>query len=311
MEKNSKIFVAGHNGLVGSALVRLLEKEGYTNIVVRTRSQVDLTDQKSVEDFMFREKPEYIYLASAKVGGIKANSELPAEFITQNLQIQTNVIHASWKVGVKKLIFPSCCCVYPRLSPQPMKVKHLMTGPFEPTNEPFAAAKIAGMLMCQSYFRQYGSVFISCIGANLYGPNDDLDIATSHFLPAIIQKFHLAKVEGRPHVELWGTGTPRRELLHVDDFARALLFLMDHYDSPEFINVGAEEDFSIKELALMIQKVVGFKGEIVFDTSKPDGMPRKALDSSIIKGLGWQPRIPLLEGIKQTYEDIKISLSAR
>ena len=310
MDKFDSIYIAGHTGLVGSALVRLLTKEGYTNLVCRDSSQLDLTNQSAVEDFFKKEHPSYVFLAAAKVGGIKANSELPAEFITRNLQIQTNIIHSAWKYGVKKLIFPSCCCVYPYLSPQPMRVGYLLTGPFEPTNEAFAAAKIAGMIMCQSYFRQYGCRFISCIGANLYGPNDDLDLAGSHFLPAIIQKFHQAKIDKCPNAQLWGTGSARRELLHVDDFAQALVFLMDKYNSFEFINVGTDEDYSIKEIALMVKQVVGYEGDLIFDTSKPDGMPRKALDSAILRGLGWKPEINLVDGIAQVYEDIKNHLGS-
>lgn len=293
--------MAGHRGLVGSALVRKLRQGGYTNLLLRTREELDLTDQKAVEEFFAREKPEYVFLAAAKVGGILANSTYPADFIRVNLQIQTNVIDAAYRYGTKKLLFLGSSCIYPKYAPQPMKEEHLLTGPLEPTNEAYAVAKIAGIKMCQAYRRQYGFNAISLMPTNLYGPGDNFDLQTSHVLPALIRKFHEAKEEGRKEVVVWGTGTPRREFLHVDDLADAALFLMKHYESEEIINVGVGEDISIRELAELIARIVGFEGEIVYDTTKPDGTPRKLLDTSRLFALGWRPKIPLEEGIRQTY----------
>ncbi len=301
MDKASKIFVAGHRGLVGSAILRKLQAEGYVNLVTRTRAELDLRDQAAVNRFFAEERPEYAFLAAAKVGGILANSTYPADFIRDNLQIQTNVIDAAYRHGVKKLLFLGSSCIYPKYAPQPMKEEYLLTGPLEPTNEWYAVAKIAGIKMAQAYRRQYGFNAISLMPTNLYGPGDNFDLETSHVIPALIRKFHEAKVEGRPHVVVWGTGKPRREFLHVDDLADAALFLMKNYDSEEIINVGVGEDVSIRELAELIQDVVGFEGEIVFDTTKPDGTPRKLLDVSRLQALGWKARIPLREGLASTY----------
>ncbi len=301
MDKASKIFVAGHRGLVGSAILRKLQAEGYTNLVTRTRAELDLRDQAAVNRFFAEERPEYVFLAAAKVGGILANSTYPADFIRDNLQIQTNVIDAAYRNGVKKLLFLGSSCIYPKYAPQPMKEEYLLTGPLEPTNEWYAVAKIAGIKMAQAYRRQYGFNAISLMPTNLYGPGDNFDLETSHVIPALIRKFHEAKVEGRPHVVVWGTGKPRREFLHVDDLADAALFLMNNYDGEEIINVGVGEDVSIRELAELIQDVVGFEGEIVFDTTKPDGTPRKLLDVSRLQALGWKAKIPLREGLASTY----------
>ncbi|GGN04519.1 GDP-L-fucose synthase [Thermus composti] len=301
MDKGSKIYVAGHRGLVGSAILRKLRAEGYTNLVTRTRQELDLRDQAAVNRFFEEERPEYVFLAAAKVGGILANSTYPADFIRDNLLIQTHVIDAAYRYGVKKLLFLGSSCIYPKYAPQPLKEGYLLTGPLEPTNEPYAVAKIAGIKMCQAYRRQYGFNAISLMPTNLYGPGDNFDLTTSHVLPALIRKFHEAKEEGRKEVVVWGTGTPRREFLHVDDLADAALFLMEHYESEEIINVGVGEDISIRELAELIARIVGFEGEIVYDTTKPDGTPRKLLDTSRLFALGWRPKIPLEEGIRQTY----------
>ncbi|BDG26765.1 GDP-L-fucose synthase [Thermus thermophilus] len=301
MDKGSKIYVAGHRGLVGSAILRKLRAEGYTNLVTRTRQELDLRDQAAVNRFFEEERPEYVFLAAAKVGGILANSTYPADFIRDNLLIQTHVIDAAYRYGVKKLLFLGSSCIYPKHAPQPLKEGYLLTGPLEPTNEPYAVAKIAGIKMCQAYRRQYGFNAISLMPTNLYGPGDNFDLQTSHVLPALIRKFHEAKEGGRKEVVVWGTGTPRREFLHVDDLADAALFLMKHYESEEIINVGVGEDISIRELAELIARIVGFEGEIVYDTTKPDGTPRKLLDTSRLFALGWRPKIPLEEGIRQTY----------
>ena len=301
MEKDSRIYVAGHNGLVGSAIYRKLQQEGYANIICRTHKELDLCNQAAVEDFFKQERPEYVFLAAAKVGGIMANNTYPAEFIYINLAIEVNVIHCAYKYGVKKLLFLGSSCIYPKHSPQPIKEEYLLTGALEPTNEPYAIAKIAGIKMCQSYNRQYGTNFISTMPTNLYGPGDNFDLETSHVLPALIRKFHEAKLSGTS-VTLWGTGTPRREFLYVDDLADACLFLMDNYDGNEIINVGVGKDISIKELAELISDVVGYKGEIIYDTSKPDGMPVKRLDVSRINSLGWYAKTSLKEGIEKTYQ---------
>ena len=302
MEKDSKIYVAGHRGMVGSAIVRRLTKDGYTNLILRTRQELDLLDQQAVQQFFEQERPEYVFLAAAKVGGILANNTYRAQFIYENLQIQNNIIHSAYRYGVKKLLFLGSSCIYPKMAPQPIKEEYLLTGPLEPTNEPYAIAKIAGIKMCEAYNAQYGTNFISTMPTNLYGPHDNFDLQTSHVLPALIRKFHEAKVNHRPYVEIWGTGTPRREFLHVDDLADACVFLMQHYNDSQFVNVGVGEDISIKELALLIQDIVGYQGELRFDTSKPDGTPRKLLDVSRLHALGWKARIPLREGIRQTYQ---------
>ncbi|KDA53100.1 GDP-L-fucose synthase [Thermoanaerobaculum aquaticum] len=301
MLKDAKIYVAGHRGLVGSALVRALQARSYRNLILLTRQQLDLTDQQAVERFFSEQRPEFVFLAAAKVGGILANSTFPADFIRNNLQVQTNVIDAAYRHGVKKLLFLGSSCIYPRLAPQPIKEEYLLTGPLETTNEAYAIAKIAGIKMCQAYRRQYGFNAISLMPTNLYGPGDNFDLTSSHVLPALIRKFHDGKVQGASEVVVWGTGKPRREFLHVDDLADAALFLMEQYDSEEIINVGSGTDISIAELAEMVANVVGFKGKIVFDHSKPDGTPRKLLDVSKLYGLGWRPKIPLEAGIAATY----------
>lgn len=302
MHKEAKIYVAGHRGLVGSAILRKLRAEGYSNIVTRTHQELDLTNQQAVYQFFEVERPEYVFLAAAKVGGILANSTYPADFIRENLLIQTNVIDAAYRYGVKKLLFLGSSCIYPKFAPQPIKEEYLLTGALEPTNEPYAVAKIAGIKMCQAYNKQYGTNFISVMPTNLYGPGDNFDLETSHVLPALIRKFHEAKVTGAPYVVVWGSGTPRREFLHVDDLADACVFLMNNYDSSEIINIGVGEDLTIAELAQLIKKIVGYKGEIVFDRTKPDGTPRKLLDVSKLFNLGWRPRIRLEDGIRSTYE---------
>ena len=301
MEKNSKIYIAGHRGMVGSALLRKLETEGFTNFVLRTSKELDLRDQASVARFFKEEKPEYVFLAAAKVGGIIANNTYRAEFLYENLMIQSNIIHQSHVNGVKKLLFLGSSCIYPKLAPQPLKEDYLLTGPLEPTNEPYAIAKIAGIKMCDAYRDQYGCNFISVMPTNLYGPNDNYDLNNSHVLPALIRKFHEAKEKGDPEVVVWGTGTPRREFLHADDLADACYFLMERYNEPGLVNIGVGEDISIAELANLIKEIVGYQGTIVFDTSKPDGTPRKLLDVSKLKNLGWQPSISLKEGIEKVY----------
>jgi len=287
--------------MVGSALVRRLESEGYRNLLLRTRQELDLLDQRSVDAFFEKEAPEFVFLAAARVGGIHANSTFPAEFVRENLAIQTNVIHAAYQHGVKKLLFLGSSCIYPKLARQPITEDQLLSGPLEPTNEWYAVAKIAGLKMAQAYRRQYGFRAISLMPTNLYGPNDHFDLDTSHVLPALIRKFHDAKTANTAHVAVWGTGKPRREFLHVDDLADAALFLMDHYDAEEIINVGTGEDLTIQELAAMIGEVTGYRGEIQFDSSKPDGTPRKVLDVSKLSKLGWQAKIGLREGVEQTY----------
>ena len=302
MKKDSRIYVAGHRGLVGSAIVRKLEDTGYENLVVRGRNELDLVRQEGVEQFFDRERPEYIFLAAAKVGGIWANSQLPAEFIYSNLTIQTNIIHASHTYKVKKLLFLGSSCIYPKHCPQPMKEEHLLSGYLEPTNEPYAIAKIAGIKMCQSYNRQYGTRFISAMPTNLYGPGDNFDLKTSHVLPALIRKFHEAKMGDHKSVEVWGTGEPRREFLYVDDLADACLFLMNNYDEDNIINIGVGKERSIRELAEIVGKVVGFEGGLRFDRNKPDGTPLKRLDVSKLTDLGWQAQTPLVEGVKKAYQ---------
>lgn len=301
MEKNSRIFVAGHRGLVGSAIYRRLEADGYRNLVVRSRAELDLRDQKAVEVFFATERPEFVFLAAAKVGGILANSTDPAGFLRDNLLIEVNVIDAAWRYGAKKLEFLGSSCIYPKFAPQPIREEHLLTGELEPTNEAYAIAKIAGLKMAQAYCQQYGFRAVCLMPTNLYGPGDNFDLETSHVLPALMRKFHEAKERGAAEVVIWGTGTPRREFLHVDDLADAALYLMLHYDNPGIVNVGVGEDVTIRELAELLQRVVGYQGRLQFDSSKPDGTPRKLLDVSRLTALGWRPRIKLAEGIAETY----------
>jgi GDP-L-fucose synthase len=302
MEKNSKIYVAGHRGLVGSAIVRRLRSSGYENLVFRSSDELDLERQERVEAFFDQERPEYVYLAAAKVGGIWANSTFPAEFIYNNLVIETNIVHSSYRFGVRKLLFLGSSCIYPKHCPQPMKEEYLLSGYLEPTNEPYAVAKIAGIKMCQAYNRQYGTRFISVMPTNLYGPGDNFDLKTSHVLPALIRKFHEAKMNGEGSVEIWGTGAPRREFLYVDDLADACLFLMNQYEEDDMINVGVGKDQSIRELAGLVGEIVGFEGDLRFDPAQPDGTPLKLLDVSRLTALGWQARTPLREGIKRAYQ---------
>lgn len=301
LSTDSKIYVAGHIGLVGSAIMRKLESEGYANIITRTFEELDLTNQKATREFFEKERPEYVFLAAAKVGGIQANSVYPADFIYINLMIECNVIKASHQFGVKKLLFLGSSCIYPKLAPQPIKEEYLLSGYLEETNEPYALAKISGMKMCQYFNKQYGTNFISVMPTNLYGPNDNFDLNTSHVLPALIRKFHEAKVNNAPYVEIWGTGTPRREFLFVDDLADACLFLMKNYSGNDFFNVGTGEDVTIRELAELIGEVVGYKGELKFDTSKPDGTPRKLLDVTRIHEAGWRHKTTLKRGLEVTY----------
>lgn len=309
MEKQAKIFVAGHRGLVGSAICKKLQEEGYTNLVLRTSTELDLRQQDAVAAFFASEKPEYVFVAAAKVGGIIANSTYPAEFLYQNLAIQNNIIHQAYVHGVKKLLFLGSSCIYPKLCPQPIKEEYLLTGPLEPTNDAYAIAKIAGIKMCDAYRQQYGCHFISAMPTNMYGPNDNFDLQNSHVLPALIRKMHTAKVTGQPTVTIWGTGTPKREFLHSDDLAAACLHLMLHFDEPGPINIGTGEDLSIAELAQMVKEVVGFEGQLEFDTSKPDGTPRKLLDVSRIHALGWKHHIELRDGISEVYTLVKPVLS--
>jgi GDP-L-fucose synthase len=302
MDKTEKIYVAGHLGLVGSAIVRALQRKGCANIIGKTRQDLDLLDQDAVNSFFQREKPEYVFLAAAKVGGIYANNTFPADFIRENLLPQTNVIHASYTSGVKKLLFLGSSCIYPKLAPQPMKEEYLLDGKLEPTNEAYAIAKIAGIIMCQSYNRQYGTNFISVMPTNLYGPNDNFDLKNAHVLPALIRKFVEAKDSNQPAVEIWGSGSPRREFLHVDDLADACVFLMERYDDPSIVNIGTGTDVSIKELAMMIKSAVGYEGELKFDPTKPDGMPRKLLDVSKLTKLGWKATVSLETGLRMTVD---------
>ena len=305
MNKDSKIYIAGHRGMVGSALVRVLEQNGYNNLVLRTSKELNLTDQLAVKIFFESEKPEYVFLAAAKVGGIVANNTHRAEFIYENLMIQNNVIHNSYLSGVKKLMFLGSSCIYPKNAPQPLKEEYLLTGLLEPTNEPYAIAKIAGIKMCEAYRDQYGCNFISVMPTNLYGPNDNYDLHNSHVLPALLRKFIEAKNNGDNSITLWGTGTPLREFLHVDDLASACLFLMKSYNEKEFLNIGVGEDISILDLAKLIKTIVGFEGDIVLDQSKPDGTPRKLMDVSMLNSLGWKANIDLYEGIKKVYLEIE------
>lgn len=301
MKKDSVIYVAGHRGLVGSSIVRELGRQGYTNILTRSREELNLLDQKAVAEFFEKEKPEYVFLAAAKVGGIMANKTAPADFIYQNLEIQNNIISNAYKTGVTKLLFLGSSCIYPRLAHQPIAESELLTGPLEPTNQAYAVAKIAGITMCQSYNEQYGTNFISVMPTNLYGQGDNFDLESSHVLPALIRRFHEAKETGTPSVTLWGTGSPKREFLYVDDLANACVFLMNTYDGSEIVNIGTGTDVSIKELAEMIQKIVGYEGEILWDTSKPDGTPRKLLNVDKLHSLGWTHTTSLEDGLKATY----------
>ena len=303
MEKNSKIYVAGHRGMVGSAIVRELQKQGYTNIIVRTHKELDLCRQAAVEEFFAQEKPEYVFLAAAKVGGIIANSESPADFMYQNMMIEMNIINAAWKNDVKKLLFLGSSCIYPKFAPQPMKEEYLLTSALEPTNEAYALAKISGLKYCEYLKKQYGVNFISVMPPNLYGANDNYNATNSHVLPALIRRFHEAKIENLPSVTCWGDGSPLREFLYVDDLANACLFLMNNYNETGFINVGAGEEITIKKLAELVADVVGYSGEIIWDTSKPNGTPRKIMDVSKINNLGWKYKTDLKDGIKLAYED--------
>lgn len=301
MNKDAKIYIAGHRGLVGSAILRKLKAEGYTNLIYKTSSELDLRNPVQVNEFFDKENIEFVFLAAAKVGGIVANNEYPADFIRDNLMIQTNVIDASYKNHVKKLLFLGSTCIYPKMAPQPLKEEYLLTGKLEPTNEPYAIAKIAGIKMCESYNRQYGTKYISAMPTNLYGENDNFDLHSSHVLPALIRKFHEAKVNNNEHVEVWGTGTPKREFLYSDDLADACLFLMNNYEGNEIINIGVGEDIPIKDLAYLVKKVTGFKGELKFDTTKPDGTPRKLVDVTKINTLGWKASTNLEEGLQKAY----------
>jgi GDP-L-fucose synthase len=302
IQKDASIYIAGHNGMVGSAIRRRLEGEGYQNLILRTSRELDLRNQAMVADFFREQSPEYVFLAAAKVGGILANNTYRGEFLYDNLMIQSNVIHHSYLAGVKKLMFLGSSCIYPKMAPQPMKEEYILTGELEPTNEPYAIAKIAGIKMCDAYRSQYGCNFISVMPTNLYGPNDNYDLNNSHVLPAMLRKFHEARATGSSFVELWGSGTPRREFLHADDMADACVYLMKDYDQPGIINIGVGEDISIMDLALLIKDIVGYEGDIHWDGSKPDGTPRKLMDVSRLHGLGWKEKISLEAGIRQVYK---------
>jgi GDP-L-fucose synthase len=303
MQPKDKIYIAGHRGMVGSAIWRRLEQDGFTNLLGRTSAQLDLKNQPAVKDFFEKERPDYVFLAAAKVGGILANNVYRGEFLYDNLMIQSNTIDAAWHSGVKKLMFLGSSCIYPKLAPQPLKEEYLLTGLLEPTNEPYAIAKIAGIKLCDAYRSQYGCNFISVMPTNLSGPNDNYDLNSSHVLPALIRKFHEAKINKEPVVTLWGSGKPLREFLHADDLADACLFLMRHYDEPGLVNIGTGEDLEIKELALLIKKIAGYTGDIVHDLGKPDGTPRKLMDVSKLRRLGWTASIGLEEGLRRVYAD--------
>ena len=304
MEKKAKIYVAGHRGMVGSAIERKLREKGFENIVVRTSTELNLTNQAEVADFFNSEKPEYVFLAAAKVGGIHANNKYRGQFLYENLMIQSNVMHQAHETEVKKLLFLGSSCIYPKFAAQPISEDSLLTGPLEPTNEPYAIAKIAGIKLCETYRDQYGSDFISAMPTNLYGPNDNYDLNNSHVLPALLRKFHTAKETNQTAVEIWGSGTPMREFLHVDDLAEACLFLMENYSNAKTVNVGFGSDVTIKDLADLVKNIVGFSGSLKFDSSKPDGTPKKLMDSSTIRNMGWSPKISLEEGIAKVYEDV-------
>jgi GDP-L-fucose synthase len=310
VEKNSKIYVAGHGGMVGSAVHRRLLKEGFVNIITRTSKELDLRDQQQVAAFFAAEKPDYVFLAAARVGGIIANNTFRGEFLYENLMIQSNIIHQSYLQGVKKLLFLGSSCIYPKLAPQPLKEEYLLAGPLEHTNEPYAIAKIAGLKMCEAYRAQYGCNFITVMPTNLYGPNDNYDLTTSHVLPALLRKFHEAKENGSPSVTLWGTGAPHREFMHADDLADALFFLMNNYDKAEPVNIGVGHDISIKNLALLIQQITGFTGTIEWDTTKPDGTPKKLMDVTRINAAGWKASVSLQQGIEQVYKDTFLQVKA-
>ena len=303
ISRDSRVFVAGHRGLVGSAIWRFLERAGFTRLIGRSRSELDLLDTVAVREFYRREKPEYVFIAAARVGGIMANSTQPVAFLYENLVIQNNLIHGAYESGVKKLLFLGSSCIYPKLAPQPMKEDSLLTGPLEPTNEWYAIAKIAGIKLCEAVRQQYGCNYIAAMPTNMYGPNDNYDLQSSHVVPALIHKFHDAKISGAPTVTCWGSGSPLREFLYADDLAEACLFLLENYDGEQFINVGSGGEISIRELAHLIKQIVGYKGDIVWDTSKPDGTPRKLMDSSHLFALGWKPKINLETGIRLAYED--------
>ncbi|MGB0402749.1 MAG: GDP-L-fucose synthase [Salibacteraceae bacterium] len=305
MNTNSKIYVAGHRGMVGSAIIRSLNSQGFNNIIFRTSAELDLRNQAAVNEFFETERPEYVVLAAAKVGGIQANNIYRADFIYENLMIEANVIHAAHVNKVEKLLFLGSSCIYPKMAPQPLKEEYLLTDYLEPTNEPYAIAKIAGIKLCENYRRQYGDNFISAMPTNLYGPNDNYDLNNSHVLPALLRKFHTAKVQGDPTVEVWGSGSPKREFLHVDDLAQACVFLLRDYDGEDWLNIGTGTDVSIKELALTIKEVVGYEGELKFDATKPDGTPRKLMDVSKVNALGWKHKIDLRTGIESVYQDVK------
>lgn len=305
MNTQDKIYVAGHRGMVGSAIVRRLQKDGFANIVTRTSKELDLRDQPAVAAFFTGVRPDYVFLAAAKVGGIMANNTYRGQFIYENLMIQNNVIHHAHLNNTKKLMFLGSSCIYPKMAPQPLKEEYLLTGPLEPTNEPYAIAKIAGIEMCDAYRAQYGSNFISVMPTNLYGPNDNYDLATSHVLPAMLRKMHEAKVNNQPEVTIWGTGTPKREFLHADDMADACFYLMQNYNEKGLVNIGVGEDISIRDLAQLIKRIVGFEGELIFDTSKPDGTPRKLMDVTKLHSLGWKASLNLEEGINKVYEEVK------
>ena len=305
MNNDSKIYVAGHRGMVGSAILRRLEEQEYSNFVLRTSDELDLRNQQAVNDFFSSEKPEYVFIAAAKVGGIQANNTYRADFIYDNLMIESNIVHAAYENKVKKLLFLGSSCIYPKMATQPLKEEYLLTDSLESTNEPYAIAKIAGIKLCEAYRDQHGCNFISAMPTNLYGPNDNYDLQNSHVLPALLRKFHEAKVESKPIVEVWGTGSPMREFLHVNDAAAAAVFLMQNYDKKQFVNIGTGEDISIKDLALLIKEITGFDGELQWDDSKPDGTPRKLMDISKIHELGWNHKISLEEGIRMVYEDVR------
>jgi GDP-L-fucose synthase len=305
MEKSSKIFVAGHRGMVGSAIIRKLNAEGYENLVLRTSTELDLRSQEAVDKFLKEQKPDYVFLAAAKVGGIHANNIYRGEFLYDNLMIQNNIIHASYKHSVTKLLFLGSSCIYPKFAEQPIKEEYLLTGTLEQTNEPYAIAKIAGLKLCEAYRSQYGCNFISAMPTNLYGPNDNYDLQNSHVLPALLRKMIVAKRESQPAVEIWGTGTPRREFLHVDDLANACFFMMQHYNEAGWVNVGVGDDIAIKDLAYLIKEIVGYSGELNFNTSKPDGTPRKLLDVSKLHNMGWKAGIDLRQGIEKVYQEVK------
>lgn len=305
MEINSKIYIAGHRGMVGSAIHRNLKTKGFQNFIFKTSSELDLRNQTTTDEFFEQEKPDYVFLAAAKVGGILANNIYRGEFLYDNLMIQSNVVEAARKYGVKKLMFLGSSCIYPKMAPQPLSEESLLTGLLEPTNEPYAIAKIAGIKLCDAYRSQYGCNFISVMPTNLYGPNDNYHPKNSHVLPALIRKFHEAKMQNLPHVEVWGTGTPKREFLHADDMADACVYLMLNYNEEGFVNIGVGEDISIKELALMVKDIIGYDGELIFDTTKPDGTPRKLLDVSKLTSLGWKAKIQLRDGIEKVYEEIE------